>query len=128
MDINIFYPVKPKSAPRPRVTKNGTYNNADYTKWKNGLKLLAKTKCKKPLEGAIFMKIEYFYNIPKSWNKAKKENAKWHTFKPDIDNLQKSVLDALNGIAYIDDSQVCYIQARKKYADIDGVKIEIERI
>lgn len=126
--IKIFYKVKPKSAPRPRVTRNGTYNNADYTSWKNGLKLLANTKFKKPLNGAIFVKIDYFYTIPKSWSKKKKESAKWHTCKPDIDNLQKSVLDALNGIAYIDDGQVCNIQARKQYADFDGVIIEIEKI
>jgi len=123
--INIFYPVTPKSAPRPRVTKNGTYNSKDYTQWKNGLKLLANTKFKKPLYGAIFMKIDFFYEIPKSWTIKKKAEAKWHTSRPDIDNLQKSVLDALNGIAFNDDSQVCLIQARKQYAQFDGVKIEI---
>lgn len=126
--INIFYPVKPKPAPRPRVTSKGTYNNSDYTKWKNGLKLLAKTKIKKPLEGPLHIKIDFFYKVPKSWSKKKKELAKWHTSKPDIDNLQKSVLDSLNEIAYIDDSQVCSIQARKQYSNIDGVKIEIYNI
>lgn len=30
-----------------------------------------------------------------------------HTKKPDSDNLAKSVLDALNGLLWIDDSQVC---------------------
>jgi Holliday junction resolvase RusA-like endonuclease len=31
--------------------------------------------------------------------------------KGDIDNLAKSVLDALNGVAYHDDSQVVWLQS-----------------
>jgi Holliday junction resolvase RusA-like endonuclease len=123
--INIYYPARPKPAPRPRVTRNGTYNNEDYTEWKNGLKLLAKTRFKNPITTPVSMKIEFFYEIPKSWSKKKKENAKWHTSKPDIDNLVKSILDALNGVAFNDDSQVCMIQARKQYAAFNGVKVEI---
>jgi len=128
MSYNIWYPIKPKSAPRPRVTKFGTYNNKDYTDWKKGLSLLAKTKIKKPLENEVFIKIDFFYEIPKSWSKSKKENAKWHKVKPDIDNLLKSCLDSLNGIAYKDDCQVVMVQARKQYSTIAGVKIEIENI
>lgn len=126
--INIWYPVKPKPAPRPRVTKFGTYNNLDYTQWKNGLNLLAKTKIKKPLETDIFLKIDFFFEIPKSWSKAKKESAKWHNLKPDIDNLVKSVMDSFNGVVYKDDGQVVFIQVRKQYANFTGVKIEIEEI
>ena len=124
--INIWYPVKPKPAPRPRVTRRGTYNDKDYTDWKKGLGLIAKNKIKKHLENELFVKIEFFYEIPKSWSKAKKENAKWHKSKPDIDNLLKSCLDSLNGIAYKDDAQVVMIQARKQYAQTNGVKIEIQ--
>ena len=126
MEYNLWYPVKPKPAPRPRVTKNVTFNNYDYTNWKNGLKLLAKSKIKKQIEGEVYLQIEFFYEIPKSWTKKKKESAKWHTSKPDIDNLIKSVMDSLSGIAFKDDGQVVMIQARKQYANFDGVKIEIK--
>ena len=126
--INIFYLVKPKSSPRPRVTKNVTYMPKDYTYWKNGLKLLAKTKIKNPLESDIYLKIDFFFEIPKSWSKTKKEQAKWHNIKPDIDNLIKSVMDSFNGVVYKDDGQVVSIQARKQYANFTGVKIEIEEI
>lgn len=38
-----------------------------------------------------------------------------YTKKPDIDKLTRSVLDALTGIVYRDDSQVDYVLAQKKY-------------
>lgn len=40
--------------------------------------------------------------------------------KPDIDNIIKIVMDALNGYAYQDDTQVVQLDARKEYA-ADGV-------
>ena len=74
------------------------------------------------------MRIDFFFKIPKSWTKKQKAEAKWHIKKPDIDNLQKAVKDALNGIAYRDDSQVCKVMALKQYAESDGVLIEIEKM
>jgi len=38
----------------------------------------------------------------------------------DLDNLVKFVLDALNGKAYEDDSQVCEIHTAKLYTDTDS--------
>lgn len=35
--------------------------------------------------------------------------------RPDIDNLEKAVLDALNGVAYEDDSQVACVTKEKLY-------------
>lgn len=39
-----------------------------------------------------------------------------HVVKPDVDKLERAVLDALTGIAYRDDSQVVGISSRKRYA------------
>jgi len=36
--------------------------------------------------------------------------------RPDLDNLSKAVLDAMNGIVYVDDGLVCVKLARKWYA------------
>jgi Holliday junction resolvase RusA-like endonuclease len=51
-----------------------------------------------------------------------------HTKKCDADNLAKSILDALNGIAYYDDSQVCELLVRKYYSDNPRVEILISEI
>lgn len=39
------------------------------------------------------------------------------TKKPDWDNIGKIICDALNGIAYADDSQIVLGQMVKKYSD-----------
>lgn len=123
----IWVPIEPMGAPRPRVTRYGTYNDPKYTKYKQIISLISRPQCKVS-EKPISMQIEFFFTIPKSWTKKKKESALWHTSKPDSDNLIKGVKDALNGIAYLDDAQVCSISATKKYSDRAGIMIEIEDI
>ncbi len=49
--------------------------------------------------------------------------------KPDVDNHVKSLFDALNKIAWLDDSQVVKLSAEKRYCDDEhpvGVEIEIK--
>ena len=44
----------------------------------------------------------------------------------DLDKLVRAVLDALTGIAYADDSQVCVLSASKRYVDqgeLEGVQV-----
>jgi len=42
-----------------------------------------------------------------------------HTKKPDIDNLAKAVLDALNGVAWHDDSQIYQLHIIKYYGNVE---------
>lgn len=48
------------------------------------------------------------------------------TIKPDIDNIGKVVLDALNKFAFKDDNQVCKFTIQKKYSLIEKIYIKIE--
>ena len=45
--------------------------------------------------------------------------------KPDIDNYVKAILDALNGVAFKDDSQIIALNAKKLYSDKPRTEIEI---
>ena len=45
--------------------------------------------------------------------------------KPDLDNVLKAVKDALNGIAYRDDVQVCFVLARKLFCDEGRERLEV---
>ena len=70
-----------------------------------------------PLTGPL--KIEIVFVLPRTagqiW-KTKPMPRMWHSKKPDFDNLEKSVCDALKGIVWIDDSQVCCTSVRKVIA------------
>ncbi len=48
--------------------------------------------------------------------------------KPDVDNVLKVVLDALNGVAYKDDARCVDLSASKRYAPNPGVFIYICKI
>ena len=61
--------------------------------------------------------------VPKSWSKKKRAQAESGEIVPlsrngDVDNIAKSILDALNGFAYEDDCQVTTLMITKQY----GVK------
>ena len=49
------------------------------------------------------------------------------TKKPDVDNVIKIILDALNGFAWHDDSQVVNLQIEKKYTQREPfVEVKME--
>ena len=48
--------------------------------------------------------------------------------QPDIDNIMKIVLDALNGVAYHDDSQICKVNFMKMYSENPRLKILIRNV
>ena len=46
--------------------------------------------------------------------------------KPDIDNIVKVVADALNGVAYHDDTQIVMVVAKKVYSLLEGLDVTVE--
>lgn len=45
--------------------------------------------------------------------------------KPDMDNIIKVVADALNGVAYHDDTQIMMVCAKKVYSVLEGLDITV---
>ncbi len=84
----------------------------------------------KTLEGRIKMDIVAHFEIPKSTTKTAKaqmlENTISPTKKPDIDNIVKIILDAMNNIAFKDDTQITKISVEKKYSESEKVFVKIE--
>ena len=76
----------------------------------------------KPIPKGTPVKIscEFFFRLPKSHFKYPGvETLTSHLVKPDTSNLVKLVEDALNGIAYADDSQIyCITDTYKWYCSI----------
>lgn len=65
--------------------------------------------------------INAWFSRPKSktW-KTKPMPSYRHTGKPDADNVLKAVLDALNGVAWVDDAQIFSATIRKFVCDGDS--------
>lgn len=72
------------------------------------------------------------YNkVPKSWSQKKTKDALSGVIRPtkgDLDNQLKSILDGLNGVAYVDDRQVVQFRATKLYDYEDSIKIKIKEL
>ena len=60
--------------------------------------------------------------------KTRSKNADWAVVRPDLDNYQKAILDACNGIVYQDDAQVCMIVAAKIYSREERVEVNVEPV
>lgn len=128
--------IDPMASPRPRFNRHTgrTYMPTEYMNWKKQL-LLAWSlyQADKMAKGKpLFVKIGFYLMPPQDISKVKKNAAALEAEvmpvvkKPDIDNLQKSVLDAINGYAWHDDNQISDIYAKKRYSFYPRVEIEIE--
>lgn len=69
--------------------------------------------------GPCEVEVTACFQVPSSWSKKKQDMAMAGLLepeiKPDCDNIAKAILDALNGLAYKDDSQVTKLTVRKCY-------------
>lgn len=70
-----------------------------------------------PIAGPVRLSLLFLLPRPSRlvWKK-KPMPREWCPCKPDRDNLEKALLDALKGIIWIDDAQVCDGQVQKMYA------------
>ena len=71
-----------------------------------------------PAAAACAISVEFVVERPKShWRKAGTltNKAPLHPGKPDIDKLCRALLDGLTGVVMVDDSQVIWLNAHKRY-------------
>lgn len=124
----------PVAKGRPRFSRYGAYTPKKTQEYEEYVKMcwVAKYGSIQPSEQSLEVNIVFYLPIPKSVNK--KQRAEMldgrikHTKKPDIDNLIKSVLDALNGIAYSDDSKIIKVAAEKQYSEKPRTEIQISEV
>jgi len=62
--------------------------------------------------------IDVYQPMPKS--RPKRLTSEPNTYKPDVDNVAKAVLDALNGAAWVDDAQVVQLCVSKSPREREG--------
>lgn len=82
-------------------------------------------------DAEIGIRIEATFGIPKSKPKktqrAMEAGEIMHTSKPDSDNVLKCIADALNRIAYHDDSAIVYAEVIKRYGRIPSTHVTLWR-
>lgn len=87
-----------------------------------------------PLEGPLRLELEFVLPIPGSrpawWRSAASWRGVLPTTKPDLDNLVKGILDALqrSGRWFRDDSQVAELYAEKVYGSVPLTRVKISQL
>lgn len=133
--MNFFIPGEPIAQPRVKVSTKGGFARAYAERdhpvhaYKQAIRLAYVNAGGEILEGPIEIRIACWFERPKSHSKKRRQQAEPKTTKPDLDNLAKAILDALNEIAYNDDGQVCRLTVEKWYVgglcDLIGTEIEV---
>ena len=83
-----------------------------------------------PLENRVHVKIIAQFKIPKTATKKDKalieEGKLSPAKKPDIDNIIKIILDALNKMAFKDDNQITKLEIEKIYGGEEKIYVSID--
>ena len=121
---HIKFDIPPRPKGRPRFAKGHAYTPKLTNEYEKTIGEEYLLKGLKKHLGAISIFVTFNYRIPTSRTKELK-HGDICIEKADIDNLQKSVLDGLNGVAFLDDKQVYKIVAEKKWANSNSVDVMI---
>ena len=137
MKFRFTVPGEPVGKGRPRVVRRGgftqTYTPEKTASYENLVKLEFQRQGGHMLkDGPVYLSIMAWYGIPRSVSKRKREamigGLIRPTRKPDCDNVAKVIADALNGLAWHDDSQVVSLHVSKQYGEAPGVSVMMEEV
>lgn len=137
MQIEFTISGEPQGQGRPRFARQGgfvhTYDPPKSRQYKAKIsQCFQQAYIGKPLTKPIKITIRAVFGIPKSYSKARAksclEGRQWPAKKPDADNIEKAVYDALNGLAYEDDKQIVVTNTVKVYGPEAQVDVVIEEL
>lgn len=128
MRLRFTVPGEPRAKERPRVYNGHAFTPEKTKKYEAEVKFYYyQENGRARIDGEIEATINAYYKIPKSASKKKRQQMLSGeirpTKKPDLDNVAKSILDALNGIAYHDDSAVVSLHIEKWWSDEPRVEV-----
>jgi len=120
---------------RPRFARRGTfvqtYTDAKTIDYETQVAMKARQAigASEPLKGALTVFLYLRFAVPPSYSKKRKEACLKELEFPkrvDLDNCYKSITDAMNGIVYVDDSQIAEAHIIKVYHEISGANIMVK--
>lgn len=107
---DLTIPGEPKSKQRPRVTRNGTFTPKTTRDYENAIRAVWDADARPDMPACVRLVIRFYLGTHR------------HV---DVDNLSKSVKDALNGRAYKDDADVYELRAEKWHTSKERARTEV---
>ncbi len=104
--------------PWARAGRKGghSYTPTHVKNFENRVRLFAHQAGVTPLDGPVEVHVHAVWPMKGQPLKKSKRPRAWKATRPDLDNVLKAVLDALNGIGYHDDGQVARATIEKLHA------------
>ena len=131
-EFEVIGDIKGKARPRVNTYTCRAYTPENTKDYELLIKQYFKIKYPRyvPLENRVSVKIIAQFKIPKTVTKKDRvlieEGKLSPAKKPDIDNITKIVLDALNKMAFKDDNQITKIEVEKIYGEVEKIIVKIE--
>ncbi len=97
-------------------------DTAEAADFKAVVRYGAQEVCSRPLEGPLTALYVFYRPKPSSYRKGDHRPYK----RPDADNLAKVLNDGLEGVAFLDDAQICDLRVMKEWGDRWEVEVWIE--
>lgn len=136
--VAFVIPGTPVGKGRPKFARRGnfvtTYTPEKTASYENLVKVKAEEAMqgRQLFEGAVAVEIALFVTPPASWSQKKQREALagtvFPTSKPDVDNVLKGIMDALNEIVFKDDKQAVDVTVIKRYADTARAVVKVEAL
>lgn len=130
-----------KARPRFRVarTRGGkqfvsVYTPAETMAYEKTIAKAARIamRAAEPMTGPVELNVTAVLPVPESWPVNKRNAALTGnlrpTVKPDFDNIEKVVADAIKGVVLNDDCQVCLWSGGKKYGPEPMLLVEVHAL
>lgn len=136
MTVSFVIPGRPVGKGRPKFARRGVhvtaYTDAKTASFENKVALFAQQAMRgRPMfDGPVCLTVIAYFAPPKSAPRARRAAMLAGDLHPtarlDLDNICKAVLDGLQGVTFANDVQVTWINAGKRYAETDHIRVEIE--
>lgn len=131
-EFEVIGDIKGKARPRVNTYTCKAYTPTNTKDYELLVKQYFKIKYPRfvPIENRLAVKIIATFKVPKTTTKKDREQIEKGlispTKKPDIDNIVKIILDALNQMAFKDDTQITKLEVEKVYGEEEKVYVAIE--
>ena len=118
--FTLTIPGPPVAQPRHRISTRGGFAKAylpkDHPVHAFKQSIFLHSAGRGLFTGPVEVSIVAWFPMPASWSKKKRREheGRWHTQKPDADNIAKAVLDALSD-HWQDDCQVVILTVQKRW-------------